>query len=114
MLDHTILRFARRLPRGMRESGSFSKRPICAVLQRYTLEGMFLRLKQVFEPPPGNWLRGLLRAWAENLLFQKETSYCDPVSLQAIFKGQKAGVRDWRFEFGNVLIFQAWRQARRV
>ena len=31
------------------------------------LEGMFLRLKQVFEPRLGNWLRGSLRAWAENL-----------------------------------------------
>jgi len=117
LLDHTVVRFSWRLPRGMRESGSFSNRPCCAFLQRYMLEGMFLRLKQVFEPPLGNWLCGSLRAWAENLLFQKslaETPYFVPVPVQAIRKEHKASARDWRFEFWNVLIFQAWRQARRI
>ena len=117
LLDHTVVRFSRRLPRGMRESGSFSNRLCCAGLQRYMLEGLLLRLKQGFEPPLGNWIRGSLWVRAENLLFQKslaETPYFVPVPVQAIRKEHKANARDWRFEFWNVLIFQAWRKARRV
>ncbi|MBO88843.1 MAG: asparagine synthase (glutamine-hydrolyzing) [Rickettsiales bacterium] len=117
LLDHAIVRFAWRLPRMMRESGSLSKRPLRAVLGRYVPEELFDRPKQGFEPPLGDWLRGPLRAWAESLLSQKslgETSYFDPVPVQAIWKEHKAGVRDWRFELWNVLMFQAWRQAWRV
>ena len=117
LLDHAIVRFAWRLPRLMRENGSVTKRPLRAVLRRYVPEELFDKPKQGFEPPLGDWLRGPLREWAENLLSQKamaDTPYFDPAPVQAVWKEHKAGVRDWRFELWNVLMFQAWRQAWRV
>ena len=93
----------------MRENGSATKRPLRAVLRRYVPEELFDKPKQGFEPPLGDWLRGPLREWAENLLSQNamaDTPYFDPAPVQAVWKEHKAGVRDWRFELWNVLMFK--------
>ena len=117
LLDHEIVRFAWSLPLGMKLKNGEMKRPLRGLLDRYVPKQLFDKPKQGFEPPLGDWLRGPLREWAEALLTEKalrDGDFLDPSPVRAVWREHLDGVRDWRFELWNVLMFQAWRQAWRV
>jgi asparagine synthase (glutamine-hydrolysing) len=117
LLDHEIVRFAWSLPLGMKLKDGEMKRPLRCLLDRHVPKQLFDKPKQGFEPPLGDWLRGPLREWAEALLTEKalrDGDFLDPSPVRAVWREHLDGVRDWRFELWNVLMFQAWRQAWRV
>lgn len=117
LLDHEIVRFAWRIPASMKLKDGIAKRPLRNVLSEYVPSAIFDKPKQGFEPPLGNWLRGPLRDWAESLLDEAslaEGGFIDSAPVRDLWREHLSGVRDWRFELWNVLMFQAWRQAWRV
>ena len=90
------------------------KRPLRRLLSRVVPSELFDQPKQGFEPPIGVWLRGPLRDWAEDLLSEgalKEGNFIKSAPVRAIWREHLSGVRDWRFELWNVLMFQAWRRS---
>ena len=65
----------------------------------------------------GDWLRGPLRDWADDLLEEQklgDDGIIDPLPVQDVWREHLEGVRDWRFELWNILMFQAWRKVWRV
>lgn len=117
LLDPAIVRFAWSLPHTFKVAESETKRPLRRVLERYVPRALFDKPKRGFEPPLGEWLRGPLREWAEALLSESalgDGDYIDPAPVRDAWREHLDGVRDWRFELWNVLMFQAWRQAWRV
>jgi asparagine synthase (glutamine-hydrolysing) len=81
------------------------------VLYRHVPKELIERPKMGFGVPIDVWLRGPLRAWAENLL--NESRLGKEGFFEARTVGQKwaehlSGKRNWQYHLWSVLMFQAW------
>ena len=112
LLDHRIFEFAWRLPVGLRVRGGAGKRLLRRVLARYVPPALTERPKQGFSLPLGDWLRGPLREWAENLLSEKrlgEDGVLNPAPIRDAWRRLLAGEPGADARVWTVLMFQAWR-----
>jgi asparagine synthase (glutamine-hydrolysing) len=70
------------------------------------------RPKMGFGLPLGDWLRGPLRAWAENLLSElrlRDGGYFDPAVVRQVWEDHVRGGHNREYMLWNVLMFEAWR-----
>jgi len=70
------------------------------------------RPKQGFSLPIGDWLRGPLRGWAEDLLSEKrlgEGGILNPAAVASAWNGLLARDSATDARIWAVLMFQAWR-----
>jgi asparagine synthase (glutamine-hydrolysing) len=113
LLDHRVVEFAWRLPLSMKISQKGGKQLLRKVLYKYVPPSLIERPKQGFGVPMGEWLRGPLRDWAEDLLDARslgETFNAAPI--RATWDNHLQG-RDAAQKLWNVLMFQAWLKANR-
>jgi asparagine synthase (glutamine-hydrolysing) len=113
LLDHRLFDFAWRLPERFRFRESKGKWLLRQVLARYVPPELTERPKQGFSLPLGDWLRGPLREWAEELLTEKclsEDGVLDPAAVGAAWKRLLAGSPASDARIWTVLMFQAWRE----
>lgn len=110
-LDHHLVEFAASLPIEWKIKGSETKRILRNVLARYVPPVLTDRPKQGFVVPIGEWLRGPLRDWAEDLLSEsrlRDENLIDPAAVRATWQEHVSSDRDWQRRLWNVLMFQAW------
>jgi asparagine synthase (glutamine-hydrolysing) len=113
MLDHRVVEFAWRMPSDVLIAGRQGKRPLRAVLDRYVPRAFTDRPKTGFGIPVGEWIKGPLRPWAEDLLSAAALSdgLFDRVAVRRWFDEFLAGRREAQHGLWAVLQFQAWRRA---
>jgi len=61
--------------------------------------------------PVGEWLRGPLRGWAEELLDEsrlRREGYLEPSPIRATWQQHLSRRYDWTQRLWAVLMFQAW------
>ena len=112
-LDHRLVDFAWRLPLEFKTHGSQSKRILRQVLARYVPPHLFERPKMGFDVPLGEWLRGPLRPWVEELLKPSELQtqgIFRPAPIREKWMEHVDGKRDRTTQLWSVLMFQAWWQ----
>lgn len=117
ILDHRIVEFAWRLPTRFKMRRGKGKWLLRQVLYRHVPRELVERPKTGFAVPIGSWLRGSLRAWAEELLSEERLSaggLLNPAPIRARWQEHLEGRRNWHASLWNVLMFQAWREARRM
>jgi asparagine synthase (glutamine-hydrolysing) len=113
LLDHRVIEFAWRLPQSAKIRGGVTKWLLRQVLYRHVPRELIERPKMGFGVPLGEWLRGPLREWAENLLSEKSLQaegFFDATRVRRYWQEHLSGRRNWQYLLWDVLMFEAWRE----
>ncbi|MBG0792645.1 asparagine synthase (glutamine-hydrolyzing) [Methylocystis sp. H62] len=110
-LDQRVAEVAWRLPLHMKIRDGQGKWALRQVLHKYVPRELIERPKAGFSIPVGQWLRGPLRGWAENLLDETRLvheGYFKPAQIREAWRQHLSGRRDLTPKLWSILMFQAW------
>jgi len=110
-LDPRVIEFAWSLPIAMKIRGGQTKWPLRALLDRYVPRALIDRPKMGFGIPIGDWLRGPLREWAEELLSPgqlADSGLFRPDTVRSLWALHLSGARNFEHRLWPVLMTQAW------
>ncbi|HEY0412888.1 MAG TPA: asparagine synthase (glutamine-hydrolyzing) [Allosphingosinicella sp.] len=110
-LDHRVAELAARIPMAMKVRGGKGKHILRELLYREAPRALFDRPKSGFGIPVGEWIKGPLRPWAEELLDPTRMAaegYFDAGAVGRRWRDHLSGRRDSTPALWAVLMFQAW------
>ena len=110
-LDHRVAALAARIPIEFKVRGAHGKHILRELLGREVPRELFERPKAGFGIPVGEWIKGELRPWAEDLLDAKRMAaegWFDTAIVQRRWRDHLEGRRDSTAALWAILIFQAW------
>ena len=111
-LDHRIVEFAFNLPQEMKIYNNQTKVILREILSKKIPKGLLNRPKMGFSVPLMDWLRGPLKEWAYDLIYN--TDYDDGVidkkSIKKTFNEHIENKRNWQNKIWTVLVYINWRK----
>jgi asparagine synthase (glutamine-hydrolysing) len=110
-LDHRVAAVAARIPLGLKLRGGRGKHILRELLYREAPRHLFERPKAGFAIPVGEWIKGPLRPWAEELLDAPRMAaegWFDPNLIHRRWCDHLAGRRDSTAALWAILMFQNW------
>ena len=113
LCDHRLVEFSRRLPGSMKVRAGQGKLLLRRLAERYVPPALGSGGKVGFGVPLDAWLRGPLRAWAEELLSESrlaQDGLLRPAPIRRAWREHLAGWRDRFYPLWAILMLQAWRQ----
>jgi len=111
-LDHRVVEFIWRLPLSWKIRPSGTKVILRKILAEYVPHTLTEGPKMGFSVPLDDWLRGPLRAWAEELLQPSRLvadGLLNPEPIRQRWGEHLSGRRNWAHSLWAVLMFQAWK-----
>ncbi len=112
-LDYRLVEFAWQLPLEFKIHRGQPKRILRSILARYVPPRLFERPKMGFDLPLGEWLRGPLRPWVEELLDSaklRRQGVFNPAPICRAWTEHLDGKRNRATELWGILMFQAWQE----
>lgn len=116
-LDHNVAALAARLPMHMKIRGGLGKAILRRLLHEEVPRRLVDRPKAGFAVPVGEWIKGPLRPWAEDLLNPSRLAregWFEPALVQRRWREHLEGRRDSTAALWAVLMFQAWLREQRI
>lgn len=113
LIDQRVVEFGWRLPRPLKIRDGQSKWILRQVLYRRIPRALVDRPKMGFSPPIGQWLRGPLKGWAEELLFSASLNQSGEIRVPVVrrrWDDFQAGRNQSANELWAVLMYQAWKE----
>ena len=110
-LDHRVAELSARIPLAMKVTEGHGKHILRQLLYREAPAALFDRPKAGFAVPVGQWIKGPLRDWAEDLLEPSALAregYFDPAIIKRRWSEHLDGRRNSASAIWAVLMFQAW------
>ena len=110
-LDHRVLEWAWRQPMHVKTSGSTGKLVLRELGRRLLPADTARRSKMGFDPPLGEWLRGPLRGWADDVLANPGAAregWIDKGALRRVQREHQSGQRNWEYRLWAVLMLEMW------
>ena len=110
-LDPDVISVASRLPIKFNISNRKGKLPLRNILKKYVPQNLTERSKSGFAIPIGEWLRGPLKEWAEDLIRKdliEEQGLLRYEPIKKVWDEHLSGKYDWTPKIWGVLMFQAW------
>jgi asparagine synthase (glutamine-hydrolysing) len=116
-LDHRVAELAARIPVAMKIEGGVGKQPLRKLLFREVPPELFDRPKTGFATPVGEWLKGPLRPWAEELINPgrlRAEGLFDAARIRRRWEEHLSGRRDSTPALWFILMFQAWAEEQKA
>jgi asparagine synthase (glutamine-hydrolysing) len=110
-LDHRVAELAARIPLSLKLREGRGKFLLRQLLYRHVPATLVDRPKTGFGVPIGDWLKGPLRPWAEELLDPADMrvqGWFDVPLVQRRWQDHLSGRRDGAQALWSILMFQAW------
>jgi asparagine synthase (glutamine-hydrolysing) len=114
-LDHRVAELAARIPLGLKVRDGGGKHILRKLLYRLVPRELVERPKAGFAVPVGEWIKGPLRPWAEDLLdpnLIRSQGWFDADLVQARWRQHLCGQRDSTTALWAILMFQSWLAAQ--
>jgi asparagine synthase (glutamine-hydrolysing) len=111
MLDHRLVEFAWRLPFSLKVRAGQGKWLLRQLLRKYLPDSLLQRPKMGFGVPVGEWIRGPLREWAEELLDEprlRADGFLHAPLVRAKWRRYLQGASLEGDGIWHLLMFQAW------
>jgi asparagine synthase (glutamine-hydrolysing) len=116
LLDPGVVALAWRLPRSVKVRADEGKWILREVLARHVPRPLFERPKMGFSVPIGEWLRGPLRPWAEELLDEdrlRSEGYVEPGPIRQMWTAHCSGRVNAQYVLWITCMWQAWLESNR-
>jgi asparagine synthase (glutamine-hydrolysing) len=109
LLDHRVVEFAFSLPSSYKVRDGRTKWPLRQILESFVPSALVDRPKMGFSVPIGEWLRGPLRSWAEDLLFSRSSdALLNDRMISNIWRDHQSEKWNYEEHLWRVLMFRAW------
>ena len=115
-LDHRVAELAARIPLGLKVRDGRGKYILRTLLAGLVPRALIERPKAGFAIPVGEWIKGPLRPWAEDLLDpapMRAEGLFDPDIVHRRWRDHLSGRRDSTPAIWSLLMFQAWLREQR-
>jgi asparagine synthase (glutamine-hydrolysing) len=114
-LDRDVVELSARIPPSFKIRNGQGKWLLRQILYRHLPRELIDRPKAGFSLPLGEWLRGPLRDWAEDLLSSvslERDGLFNVATVRAIWNEHLKGRRDLSAQLWVILMFESWRCAQ--
>ena len=113
-LDHRIVKWSFSVPSSLHLRDGKGKWVLRKILEKRVPAALFERPKTGFGVPIGEWLRGPLRDWAEQLLDEsrlRDTGLVDPAAVRSLWRRHMARQTNGQYLLWPVLMLMSWNDA---
>ena len=110
-LDHRVVEHAWRMPFKMKIRNNNGKWALRQILYKYVPSDLIDRPKSGFAIPIGEWLRGPLKEWAEDLIEENKIikqGFLNHKNVRKIWESHISGNADYTARIWSILMFQSW------